>query len=161
MNTTTATIIVLMVAAVVILVKLKKSSGQSKPEYKLDIPREYEKQKELELQEESEVSKDLQQLAKRARAIQQKYWTPNPAEKKRLLEEDFENLSWDETLRILHLACLVMLSDGSCREQLLDEEIALEVSTHTPPRENRDLVVKLVTQLVSEDSPYKPRPVAV
>ena len=49
MNTTTATIIVLMVAAVVILVKLKKSSGQSKPEYKLDIPREYEKQKELEL----------------------------------------------------------------------------------------------------------------
>ena len=161
MKTTTAIIIVLLVAAVVILVKLKKLSEQSETESELDIPRESEIQKGLEVPEESEVPKDGLQLFKRARAIQQKYWTPNPDEKKRLLEKGFENLAWDETLRLLHLACLEMLSDGPCREQLLDEEIALEVSTHASPGKNRDLIVKLVTELVSEASPYKPRHVAV
>jgi len=64
-------------------------------------------------------------------------------------------------LRLLHLACLEMLSHGPCREQLLDEELALEESTHAPPGENRDLIEKLVTQLVSEGNPCTPRPVAV
>ena len=160
MNTTTAIIIVLLVAAVVILVKLKKSSGQSEPESELDIPRESEIQKALEVPEESEISIDGQQLFKRARAIQQKYWTPNPDEKKRLVEKGFDNLAWDETLRLLHLACLEMLSDGPFKEQFLDEKIALEESADAPSGENRDLIVKLITRLISETSPYKPRHVA-
>ena len=101
MNTTIAIIIVLLVVAVVILVKLKKLNWESEPESELDIPRESEIQKELEVPEESEVPKDGQQLFKKARAIQQKYWTSNPDEKKRLLEKGFDNLASDETLRLL------------------------------------------------------------
>ena len=85
MNTTIAIITVLLVVAVVIFVKLKKLSGQSEPESELDIQREPKKQKELEVPEESEILKDGQQLFKKARAVQKKYWTPNPDEKKRLL----------------------------------------------------------------------------
>jgi hypothetical protein len=102
MNTTTAIIMVLLVTVVIILVKPKKSSGPSEPESELDIPRESEIQKALEVPEESEVPKDGQQLFKKARAIQQKYWIPYPDEKKRLLEKGFDNLAWDETLRLLH-----------------------------------------------------------
>ena len=78
-----------------------------------------------------------------------------------MLEKNIDGLAWQETMRLLNLACLEMLSDGPCREQLLDEAIAFEESTDASPGENRDLIVKLVTKLISEASPYKPRHVVV
>ena len=167
MNTTIAIIFVLLVVAAAILVKLKKLSEDSEPESELDIPRKYEvprkseRPKELEVPEESDVPRNVRQLVERALAIQQNYWTPNPDEKKRLLEKSIDDLAWEEALRLLHLACLEILSDGPCKKQLLDEEIALEGSADAPPGEKRDLIVRLVTQLLSEASPYKPRHVAV
>lgn len=149
MNTAIAIILVFLVVAIAILMGRKIWSGETEPEVAADVPKE------------SDSPQDVQQLIKQARAIQQKYWTPNHEEKKRLLMKGIDDLSWDEALRLLHLACLEMLSDGVCKEQLLNEDIALEASADTPPGENRDLIVRLTTQLLSEVSPYKPRHVAV
>ena len=71
---------------------------------------------------EKEVPRDVRQLIEPAREIQQKYWTSNPDEKKHFLEKGGDDLSWDESLRLLHLTCLEMLSDDPGREQLMLEE---------------------------------------
>jgi hypothetical protein len=136
-------VIAILVLAAAIIVGLKIWSGESEPE------------------SESEVQKDAKQLVERACAIQQQYWTPNPDEKKRLLMKGIDDLAWDEALRLLHLACLEILSDGPCREQLVNEEILLEEPLDAPPGDNRDLIMRLVTRLRSEASPYKARHVAV
>lgn len=106
----------------------------------------------------SDVPKEAQQLLERARALQQKYWTPNPDEKRRFLERSVDELKWDETLRLLHLVCLDMISSGSCKDQLVSEELG---PIDAPKGDNRELLVQLVTRLYSETSPYKPRHVAV
>lgn len=89
----------------------------------------------------------------RAASIQQNYWTPNPDEKKRLLEKSADDLSWEQVLRLLHLTCLEMLSDGSCKEQLIGDS----ESTEAPSGDDRERILKLITMLSSENSPYKPR----
>ncbi len=58
---------------------------------------------------------------KLGREIQQKYWTANADEKKHLLEKGIDDLSWDDSLRLLHLTCLEILSNGPGREQLMLE----------------------------------------
>ena len=104
---------------------------------------------------------DLRQLIEPAREIQQKYWTLNPDEKKHLLEKGIDDLSWDESLRLLHLTCLEMLSDGPGREQLMLEEEPEKDSQVASPGDNRDLILRLVTRLCSDTSPYKPRAVSI
>ena len=99
--------------------------------------------------------------AKLGREIQQKYWTPNLDEKKNLLEKGIDDLSWRESLRLLHLTCLEMLSEGIGREQLMLEGKPDKASQEVPPGKNRDLILRLVTRLCSDASPYKPRTVAV
>lgn len=110
---------------------------------------------------ENDVPRDVRQLAEPAREIQQKYWTPNPDEKRNLLKKGIDDLSWEESLRLLHLTCLEMLSDGAGREQLMLAEISEKDSGEAPPGENRDLILRLLTRLSSDESPYKPRTVAV
>jgi hypothetical protein len=140
MYTTIAIVIAIVVVAAAIIVGLKIWRGESEPVSNSDVP------------------KDAKQVVERARAIQQQYWTLNPDEKKRLLEKGVDDLAWDQALRLLHLACLEMISDGSGREQLDSEELE---PGDAPPGENRDLIVRLVRRLRSESSPYKPRHVAV
>jgi hypothetical protein len=94
--------------------------------------------------------------AKLGREAQQKYWTPDHEEKEHLQEKGLNDLSWDELLRLLHLACLEMLSEGAGREQLMLEGQLEEASQDAPPGENRDLILRLVTRLHSDASPYKP-----
>lgn len=113
---------------------------------------------------------------KLGREIQQKYWTPNPHEKQNLLDKGIDDLSWEESLRLLHLTCLEMLSDSPGREQLMGEEISEKDIMESPSNalilrekdsmesiheENRDLILLLFTRLRSDASPYKPRTVAV
>jgi hypothetical protein len=167
MNTTTVIIILLLVVTVVILVKFKKSSGQSELEPDFDQPKETEvpklpnTKKSFKVHKKSDTPKDLRRMIERVRVIQQNYWTPNPDEKKRLRMKGVDDLAWGEALRLLHLVCLEMLSNGPCREQLLDETIAFEASAGAPAGENRDLIVRLAKRLSSESSPYKPRHTAV
>jgi hypothetical protein len=149
MYTTIAIVIAILVVAAVIIVGRRIWSGESEPESESDAPKG------------SDVPKDIQRLIKRARAIQQKYWTSNPDEKKRLLMKGIDDLAWDKALRLLHLACLEILSDSPGREQLVNEEILLEEPLDAPPGDDRDLIVRLVTRLRSEASPYKARHVAV
>jgi hypothetical protein len=88
-----------------------------------------------------------------AAIIQQKYWTPNPDEKKSLLEKGSDDLGWEQALRLLHLTCLELLSDGSCKEQFIEYAEPAEV----PLGDDRELILKLITRLSSEGSPCKPR----
>jgi Flp pilus assembly protein TadD len=92
-----------------------------------------------------------------AASIQQNYWSPNADEKKRLLENSVDDLSWEQALRLLHLICLEMLSDGPCKEQLAGDSEYKEA----PSGDNRELIVRLIRRLTSEGSPYKPRNVNV
>jgi hypothetical protein len=93
---------------------------------------------------------------KLGREIQQKYWTANADEKKLLLEKGIEDLSWEDSLLLLHLTCLEMLSNGPGREQLMLEGQPEEASQDAPLGENRDLVLRLVKRLCSDASPYRP-----
>lgn len=94
-----------------------------------------------------------------AYAIQQNYWTPNPDEKKSLLENNVDDLSWEQALRLIHLICLEMISDGPCKEQFIG--VGHSESKAFPSGDNRELIVKLIRRLTSEGSPYKPRNVYV
>ena len=167
MKPTTVIVVVIVVVAILILVKLKKLDKESRSKLESgmpknsDLPGRSEISNDSETQKETELPSDRQKIFEKARLIQERYWSPNPAEKKRLLLKGIDGLAWQKSLRLLHLACLEMLSEGHCKEQFLDEEIALEGSADAASGENRDLIVKLVTHLLSEKSPYKPRHVAV
>ena len=102
--------------------------------------------------------KNVKHLLEPARQMQQKYWTPNLDEKESLLEKGIDQLTWNESLRLLHLACLEMLTESPCREQLM--KYGAEPG-EIQAGENRDLILRLVKRLKSEDSPYKPRFVSV
>lgn len=102
--------------------------------------------------------KNVKHLLEPAREMQQEYWTPNPDEKEGLLEKGIDQLTWKESLRLLHLACLEMLTESPCREQLMN--FGAERG-EIQPGENRDLILRLVKRIGSEDSPYKPRFVSV
>ncbi len=90
-----------------------------------------------------------------ARLIQQHYWMPNPIEKQHLLEKGIVNLAWPETLRLLHLVCLDLLSQGTGQDQLMSDETE---STEVPTGEHRELLLQLTQTLLSNSSPYKARP---
>lgn len=110
---------------------------------------------------EKDEPRDVRQLIEPAREIQQQYWTPSPDEKKHFLKKGIDELSWNESLRLLHLSCLEMLSDGAGKDQLMLEEKSENESSEAPPGDNRDLILRLITKLCSNTSPYKPRGVSV
>jgi hypothetical protein len=144
MYTTIAIVVAGVTLAVAIILKVQRKTGvaMAKPASGSNKP------------------KGGEQLVERARRIQQEYWTPNREEKTRLLEKNVDDLPWEDTLRLLHLVCLEIVSNGAAREQLerLDRELD---EADSPPGENRDLLVRLVRRLRSQASPYKPRHVAV
>lgn len=96
--------------------------------------------------------------ADRARELQRQYWSPAPEEKKRLLSRGLPALSWKEKLRLLHLACLDELATGAGRRVIEADDLDPE---EMPAGPNRDLVTKLLTDLRSPKSPFRPRQVAV
>jgi hypothetical protein len=100
-----------------------------------------------------------QELTKRCRELQQDYWTFDAEEKERLLKQNPERLSWNDTLRLLHLSCLELLGTDEGQKQLLAKEAEA-------PREMSDsaagsLCRALAERLITSDGPYRPRLVLV
>lgn len=99
-----------------------------------------------------------QNIVELARKIQMNYWTPNANEKAQLLNREFNDLTWKEKLRLLHLTCMEALLKGPEKRLLIsDDPEALEA----PRDSNRELVTKLVINMLSGDSPFRPRHAAV
>ena len=92
MNTTIAIIIVFVLVAVAILMGRRFLSRESEPETEYDVPKEYEVPMESDVQKEADVPRNVRQFVERAPVIQQKYWTPNHDEKKRLLWKSIDDL---------------------------------------------------------------------
>lgn len=126
MTKTIAIVFVVLVVAAVIIVRRKIRSGEPESESESEVP------EESDVPMESDIPKNVRRLMERARSVKQKYWTPNSDEKKRMLMKGTDELAWDEVLRLLHLTCLEMFSDGLCREQLVNERIQLEQPLDAP-----------------------------
>src|SRR5690242_14729344 len=89
--------------------------------------------------------------------IQRAYWQPNPAEKAGLLSRYPGALSWAETFRLLHLACLELLHSPEGRAQWLSGDTT--PGEHDIPKgETYDLRQSLARRLMQKESPYRPRP---
>ncbi len=86
--------------------------------------------------------------------MQRRYWTPNSDEKWRLLEADPDTLSWNQKLRLLHLACMDMVSAAPGAIQL---EVETCRDMNAPAGGDRDVIALLVDQFRTADSPFKPR----
>lgn len=99
-----------------------------------------------------------EELVKRSRALQEQYWTPNAAEKQSLIAEGVERLEWEKSLRLLHLACLDLVSTGPGREELVSDD---SEGVDAPEGPDRHLIVQLLQRLRAADSPYKERHVSV
>lgn len=97
-------------------------------------------------------------LITRARALQEAYWSPNPAEKRRLLAGDVDRLDGSQSFRLLHLACLDLAATGPVALALADEDAD---DSDAPAGAERDLIVRLLQRLGAADSPYASRPVSV
>jgi len=80
-------------------------------------------------------------LIARARALQEAYWTPNAAEKRRLLAGDVDRLDGSQLFRLLHLACLDLAATGPVALALADEEAD---ASDAPAGPERDLIVRLL-----------------
>lgn len=97
-------------------------------------------------------------MVERARELQQNYWTPNSAEKNRLASIGLDQLDWDQTMRLIHLTCLELVSQGPVKQQLESETAE---AADAPHGEDFDLLSKLVGRVASASSPYRSRHVAV
>ena len=106
----------------------------------------------------SQAPNEAEGIVEAARRLQTDYWSLDPDEFNRLREPPVESLPWERRLRLLHLACLDMLSEDAIKRQLMSEEME---PTDAPEGPSRELVEKLLGLLTSESSPYRPRHVAV
>jgi len=84
------------------------------------------------------------------RKLQQDYWSFDGMEKKELVRKPIEDLSWPQTLRLLHLACLEMLGDNDQLKGLP------RGPAQAKTRSSRNLCMALLQRLIDEDSPYGP-----
>jgi len=101
---------------------------------------------------------ETDQHAQAAKNLQVAYWSPDPDALAWLRSQPLDALTWEERLRLLHLACLDLLSQDSVRQQLMSDEIT---PMEAPEGPNQQLINKLLRLLLSEDSPYRRRHVAV
>ena len=74
-------------------------------------------------------------------------------EKKRLLEKGTESLAWEEVVRLLHLTCTEMFSEGLVKKQLMCAGIDLKESLDASPGDNKVLIQRPIVRLCSEASP--------
>jgi hypothetical protein len=97
-------------------------------------------------------------LAEQARTLQIQYWTPNTSEKERLTADGIDRLDWEKSFRLLHLACLDLISTGSGKDELASDDTE---GRDAPEGKDRDLIAQLLKHLRSAASPYKERHAAV
>lgn len=97
---------------------------------------------------------NYQDIVELARKIQMNYWIPNANEKAQLLNQKFNDLTWKEKLRLLHLTCMEALLKGSEKSLLINDD---PEALKAPRDSNRELVTKLVVEMLSGDSPFRPR----
>jgi hypothetical protein len=97
-------------------------------------------------------------LFEQSRTLQIQYWTANADEKQRLLAEGVDHLDWEKSFRLLHLACLDMVSVGAGKDALESDD---PDDVDAPKGTDRELIVRLLKRLRSAESPYKERRVAL
>jgi hypothetical protein len=88
--------------------------------------------------------------------IQRAYWKPNSVEKASLLSRYPQALSWAETFRLLHLACMELLDTPEGRAQWLSTDSG-PGEHHIPTGETYNLCQSLARRLMDKESPYRPR----
>jgi hypothetical protein len=87
------------------------------------------------------------------------YWTYDPEEEARLRGDFPDRLSWREMLRLHHLACMALQRDSDALAELHSGEPPQNWSGPSGPA--ADLLRETTGALLTEDSPYRPRPCAV
>lgn len=106
------------------------------------------------------MSQNDQQLMNSLVRIQCAYWLPDPEEKAKLLSRFPHDLSWAETFRLHHLACLDLLNTPEGRTQWLGD--GSQSGGHGAPEgEAHALCQRLARRLMEKESPYRPRTCAV
>lgn len=100
---------------------------------------------------------DIEHLVKQAQAMQQAYWTPNAREKADLMRVGVERLDWSKTLRLLHLACLDLITTGPAKAAFDSGDIEEDDGSSAAKGDDVELVKQLFQKLNAPTSPYQPR----
>jgi len=101
---------------------------------------------------------NYQDIVELARKIQMDYWTPNANEKAQLLSRDFNDLTWKEKLRLLHLTCLEAVPKDREEKLLINDDLE---EFRAPNDSDRDMVSKILLEMISGDSPFRPQPAVI
>ena len=109
-------------------------------------------QEEQEQQEQPARSIPVSELL----TVQRDYWTFDAAEKAALLARFPDGLSWPETLRLHHLACLELLDTPAGRARIADQDDGTTADPERAEAETR-LCRDLAARLTAADSPYAAR----
>ncbi len=92
------------------------------------------------------------------RTIQQEYWRRDTDEQRRLRALYPEQLNWREKLRLLHLTVMEWLHSKPLHDTWL---CAARQNDADAVIEEQCLIIKLISDLISEQSPYRSRVAAV
>ncbi|MCP4131857.1 MAG: hypothetical protein GY754_12830 [bacterium] len=86
-------------------------------------------------------------------ALQEEYWTFNVQEKENLLKNYPTGISWSETIRLHHLACMELLALPEVQKQLNSD--SPDDESELPDGEVKTFCTELVERLLEPQSPFR------